>query len=97
MIIPVVISDSNLVAAGAVTVDTEGTVGAPVVLPVNGVAGLAGGLGAALVALAVPLATAGGEDPGVGHGEDGDEGGDGGSGELHFGWKLEIELRFEGL
>jgi hypothetical protein len=30
------------------------------------------------------LSGGGGEDPCVGHGEYGDEGGDGGSGELHF-------------
>lgn len=85
MVIPVVGSNSNLVAAGAVAVETKDTVGTPVGLPVDGVAGLASGLGASLVlVIAVPLSAAGGEDPGVGHGENGHEGGESGSGELHF-------------
>lgn len=84
MIVPVIRCNSNLVAAGAVAVDTKNAVGAPGGLPINGVTALAGGLGAALVVLAVPLPAAGGEDPGVGHGEDGGNGSDSGSGELHI-------------
>lgn len=83
MVIPVIRCNSNLVAAGAVAVDTKNAVGPQVVLPVNCVTALAGGLGAALVVFPVPLPAAGGEDPGVGHEEDGSDGSDGGSGQLH--------------
>lgn len=84
MVIPVIRCNSNLVAAGAVAVDTKNTIRPQVVLPVNGVTSLAGGLGAALVVFPVPLPAAGGEDPGVGHGEDGGDDSDGGGGELHI-------------
>lgn len=84
MIIPVIRRNSNLIAAGGIAVDTEDTVRAPLVLPVDFTSGVAGRRGAALVAFAVPLPTAGREYPGVGHGEGDCNRGDGG-GELHFG------------
>lgn len=84
VVIPVVRSNPNLVAAGAIAVDTDHTVGTPLILPVDVGASAAGGLGAVAVTLAVPLTGAGGEDPGIGHGEDRSDGGDGSSGELHF-------------
>ena len=91
MIVPVIRCNSNLVAARLVAVDTKNTIGQKGVLPVNCVTALAGGLSAALVAFAVPLPTASGEDPGVGHRKDGNDGGDSGGGKLHF--VLEVEGR----
>jgi hypothetical protein len=84
VIIPIIRSNSDLVAAGAIAVDAKNTVRSPVCFPIDRGAGLAGGLGAALVLLVgVPLSSAGGENPSVGHWEDGDEGSEGGCGELH--------------
>lgn len=91
VVIPVVRGNADLVAAVVVAVETDDTVGAPLILPVDGGASAAGGLGAAAVTLAVPLTGTGGEDPGIGHGEDGGEGGDGSSGELHLGGLVKEE------
>lgn len=81
MLLPISISNADLVAACAVAVNADGTAtGAPV----KGSALLVWGFGTALALGAVPLAVLRGEDPGVGHGEDGDEGEDSAGGDLHF-------------
>lgn len=84
MVVPVIRSNADLLLAAVVAVDAEGAVGEPLVLPVNGPASGHGSLGAAEVALAVPLASGCREDPGISHGERGEEGGKGSGGELHF-------------
>lgn len=84
MIIPIIRSNPNLRTALAIAIHAQSAVRTPLILPVDDLACTGRGLGAATVVLAVPLSGGGGEDPCVGHGEYGDEGGDGGSGELHF-------------
>lgn len=84
MIIPIIRSNTNLRTALAIAIHTQCAVRAPLILPVDDLASTGGCLGAATVVLAVPLSGGGGEDPCVGHGQHGDEGSDGGSGELHF-------------
>lgn len=83
MIIPIIRSNTNLSTALAIAIHAQGAVRAPLILPVNDLACPGGRLGAATVVLAVPLSGGGGEDPCVGHRQHGDEGGDGGGGELH--------------
>lgn len=87
MVVPIIRSNANLRAALAIAVHAQGAVRAPLVLPVNDLARTGGRLGAGTVILAVPLPGGGGEDPCIGHGQHGDEGGNGGGGELHGdGW-----------
>lgn len=87
MVIPVVRSNPNLRTALAIAIHAQRAVRTPLILPVDDTTRTRRGLGAAAVVLAVPLSGGSGEDPCVGHGEHGDEGCDGGGGELHFeGW-----------
>lgn len=81
MLLPISISNADLVAAFAVAVDADGTATRS---PVKVRALLGGGFGTALALGAIPLAVIGGKDPGVGHGENSDEGKDGAGGDLHF-------------
>lgn len=89
MIIPVVRSNTNLSAAFAVAVHAQGTIGAPLILPVDLLAGVGGGFGAATVVFTIPLTGSSGEDPGVSHGQHGGKGGDDGDGIFHCGGSFE--------
>lgn len=101
VVVPVIRSNADLVLAAAVAVDAEGAVGEPLVLPVNGLARTHSGRRAAAVVLTVPLASGSREDPGISHGERGEDGGKGSGGELHVDlmgfsrwkdmWKVEVE------
>lgn len=83
MVLPISISNADLVVAFAVTEDADGTAtGAPV----KGGTLLVWGFGARLALSAIPLAVLSGEDPCVGHGENGDEGEDSAGRDLHFEW-----------
>jgi hypothetical protein len=84
MIIPIIRSNTDLGAALAIAIHAQGAVRAPLILPIDNLACTGGCLGAATVVFAVPLSGGGGKDPCVGHGQHGDEGGNGGGGELHF-------------
>ncbi|OQE15251.1 hypothetical protein PENSTE_c029G03601 [Penicillium steckii] len=89
VIIPVVRSNTNLSAAFAVAVHAQGTIGAPLILPVDLLAGVGGGFGAATVVFTIPLTGSSGEDPGVSHGQHGGKGGDDGDGIFHCGGSFE--------
>lgn len=83
VVLPISISNADLVVAFAVTEDADGTAtGAPVI----GGTLLVWGFGACLALSAIPLAVLSGEDPCIGHGENGDEGEESAGGDLHFEW-----------
>lgn len=93
VVLPISIGNSNLVWAFAVAVDTDSTATGT---PVKVSALLVGSFRAALALLAIPLAVLSGEDPGVGHWENRDEGEDGAGWDLHFESEEEyVETNFE--
>ena len=79
--LPISIGNSNLVAALAIAVDANG---AATCTPVEVGSFLVGSFGAAFALFTIPLAVTGGEDPGIGHWENRDEGEDSAGGDLHL-------------
>lgn len=77
MVLPVLISNTNLVAARTILISAVNSNSAATGTPVKGSSLLVHGFGAASTLGAVPLAALGGEDPCIAHGEDGEEGEEG--------------------